>query len=245
MTYAPSMTLPLPAATWPLHSWHSIAEGFYLGLVDLDDTTLAAATALLDRNETERAARFRFQRDRSRYVAAHAALRMALSELLDQPPESIEIRHGPHGKPALAPEQGWAFNLSHSEGIAVIAAAPLNRVAAIGVDVECTRQISDWQVLAREHFSDAEYGALVATSDIQRSPAFLRCWTRKEACVKAVGSGLTIPVKGFSAGILSDPVTISIDMEETVTNVAVETIFEHESCIISLAWCPVARPSPI
>lgn len=244
MNSSPSIALPPPAATRPGDSWQITTEGRYWRLVDLDETGLATATNLLDGSEAERAARFRFQRDRNRYVAAHAVLRLALAELLGQSPERIELRRGPHGKPGLPPEQGWAFNLSHSENIAVIAAAPLSRVAEIGVDVECVRPVADWQSLAREHFSAEEYRSLAATPDIQRSRAFLRCWTRKEACVKAIGAGLTIPTRDFSAGILANPVTISIEANHTRQTVEVHSLFEHETCIATVAWCPAARPSP-
>lgn len=245
MTSAPRPSASSPAVTRTQRSWHVTADGLHWRLADLDDTGATTVATLLDPYEAERAARFRFQRDRDRYVTAHTALRRALSELLDQSPEHIAITRGPHGKPGLSPDLGWVFNLSHSENIAVIAAAPSAHVAEIGVDIECLRPVTDWQSLAREHFSDDEHQALVATTDHQRSRAFLRCWTRKEACVKAIGTGLTIPTRAFSVGVMASPVTISIDTGHASKSVEVHTLFEYGTCIAAIAWCPAARPKPI
>jgi 4'-phosphopantetheinyl transferase len=240
MSFATARMQPQPIAASGSGSWQGEPDGVYWRLVDLDNAMLERATDVLDRHERDRAARFRFSLDRSRYVAAHIALRVSLSEVLEQAPERIQIALGPQGKPMLSPDQGWVFNLSHSEGVALIAVAPSDRWAEIGADIEISRQLFDWQSLARENFSDAECEALAGCSDRDRSNAFLRCWTRKEACVKALGTGLTMPTKGFTIGVGAATAKVAIDVEGQSRCIQVRTLFETDTCVAAIAYCPRA-----
>jgi 4'-phosphopantetheinyl transferase len=156
----------------------------------------AELTALLDRAERARAARWVLERDRTRYVIAHALMRQVLGSSLDVPPSTLQFDVGPHGKPRLreAPFD-LRFNLTHSGEQALLAVA-LGR--EVGIDIEAERPI-DELALARRFFSPAEYAALAAVPD--RRAAFFRCWTRKESFVKARGDGLSFPLDGFDVGL--------------------------------------------
>jgi 4'-phosphopantetheinyl transferase len=155
----------------------------------------AHALALsLSKAERGRAARFRFDRERRRFIVARARLRELLAERLDVPPESIEFVYGREGKPALAERfarSGWRFNLSHCGELAVFA---FSRAGEVGVDVEAVHAIAEADAIAARVFSRREHEAYRAAAPTERPLAFFRCWTRKEAFVKALGGGLSMPL---------------------------------------------------
>lgn len=156
--------------------------------VDLDRDPAPEGLAMLSDDEWLRARRFAFERDRRRYLAAHAALRQLLSQHTDVPGALLTFAHGKFGKPSLEGQAGsMRFNLTHSGPVALIAFHPL---AEIGVDVEQIRPLPDAIMLAEAHFSQEERESLARLHDEERDRGFLRCWTRKEACIKAAGLGL-------------------------------------------------------
>ena len=148
-----------------------------LARLDVDSAALPPLAMLLCANERARAARFRLERDRRRYIVARARLRELLAERLSIPPQSIELVYGPHGKPAL-PAGDLRFNVSHSEELALYVFA---RGREVGIDVEAVRDVPERERIARQWFSEADY----------RRFGFLGCWTRREAAAKALGLGIT------------------------------------------------------
>lgn len=152
---------------------------------------------LLTQTERDRAARFRFERDRRRYLAAHAILRKLLAEYLPDAAAPIEFHYGPEGKPSI-PGQELRFNLSHS-GERALAAFTLGR--EVGVDIERVRETVHDEKIAERFFSASEAAALQALPESERDYAFFRIWTRKEAYVKARGGGLTIPLNSFDVSL--------------------------------------------
>ena len=72
----------------------------------------------------------------------------------------------------------------------------------LGVDVEQLRKLDDPESIARRFFSPGEASELLSLKPEERGPAFFRCWTRKEAYVKAIGDGLTIPLDCFQVTLL-------------------------------------------
>lgn len=234
-------SLPADAVLCRATGWQVTPDDILWRRVDLDDTARFDRAELLDSAERQRASRFRFAVDRDRFVAAHVALRMALSEVLHEAPEAIAIATGAHGKPRLVDEHRWAFNLSHSGGIGLIAVAHASRASRLGIDVEIARPIEDWHQLASACFSQAECDALVSMPASETSAAFLRCWTRKEACVKAIGAGLTVPTNSFTAGVRGDMARTSIVFEGRSRRLAVRTLFEDD-CIGAMAWCEPDAP---
>jgi 4'-phosphopantetheinyl transferase len=155
-----------------------------------------SALALLDAEERERAEKFRFNDHRNAYIAAHAALRRILAGYLDCNPSEIRFGRSADGKPLLAGERHdleLCFNLSRTTALAVIAVS----LDPVGVDVEHIRPIAEMEAIAQSHFSAQELASLRSEPDGRKLQAFFSCWTRKEACVKAVGKGLTVPLKMF------------------------------------------------
>jgi 4'-phosphopantetheinyl transferase len=155
--------------------------------------------ALLDSQELQRMHKFYFTRDRARYAANHANLRRILGAYLNQLPERVKLRADPLGKPELAFEDPIAFNLSHSRTIAVLAVA---HGQPVGVDVEDVRPIEP-EVAAR-FFSAAELAALSPLQGEAWVTGFYRCWTRKEAILKAEGVGLYRALDSFDVSLRAD-----------------------------------------
>ena len=158
--------------------------------------------SFLSPEEIARANRFHFEQDRNHYIVGRGLLRELLSKYLDQAPSALEFSYGEHGKPTLAgaaASSGLSFNLSHSGGLAVYAFA---RERSLGVDVERVKPDFASEDIARRYFSAREVNDLVTLPIAERTEAFFRCWTRKEAYIKARGEGLRIPLDGFSVSFL-------------------------------------------
>lgn len=146
-----------------------------------------AMQALLSSDERERAGGFFFERDRQRFIVARGILRMLLGRYLNCRPDEVVFSYGPNGKPALSPETGLYFNVAHSEGLALYA---FTRVGEVGIDVECMRDLPEWEQIAESAFSSHELAQLRACPPDRRRDEFFRAWTRQEAVLKALGTGL-------------------------------------------------------
>lgn len=215
--FAPPPDPPPPPAAGEVDVW----------IVPLDpsEAEVAALARLLSPDEAERAARFRFERHRRRYTVGRGALRTLLGRYLDVPPRAVAFGYGGKGKPFLAQPPGETpalrplrspldfplhFNLSNSEELALVAFC---REAEVGADVERLRPMPDGLQIAERFFSAAERQALAAQPPEERDRAFFRCWTRKEAYLKAVGDGITAPLDAFDVTLApgEPPRMLSID----------------------------------
>lgn len=164
--------------------------------VDLHWSHLTDANpGALSPDEMDRAARFHFARDRDRFIAARSALRHILSPYLGLEPAAIKFSYNDHAKP-LVPSVH--FNISHSHGLALCA---VSRSREVGVDIERidrTRPVID---VADHFFAPGEIAALRGLAEDLQVEAFFRCWTRKEAYIKARGQGLSISLATFEVSI--------------------------------------------
>ena len=208
---------------------------FELWLVDLREAPAPARLETLSEAERARAGRFVFERDRRRFVAAHCALRQLLSARTGLAPEALRFADGPHGKPALAGRAACAFNLSHSQDVALVAIAD---GGDIGVDVEVLRPFDDAAALAAQHFTVAERAALAACAGHVSDRAFLLGWTRKEACLKAIGTGLSIAAAAVDAGVSEARRLVAIDTPAGRASVEVGSfihLHDGQPVVVSLA----------
>jgi 4'-phosphopantetheinyl transferase len=162
---------------------------------------LSDLASVINSAEQTQARKFRFEQHRVRYIFSQATLRRILSRYLHVRPQEIVFDFNEFGKPFLPKSSEKAalrFNMSHSEGLVVVAVA-MNR--HIGVDVERIRAIDDINAIARDYFAMQERTLLESAPPGRKEEAFYMCWTRKEAYIKAVGMGLSIPLNSFDASI--------------------------------------------
>jgi len=184
---------------WPVSRvTHDAWQGLEVWRIALDevDATLLDAGAL-SRFEQARAQRFRYPADRHRYLAAHVGLRWLLSPSLGLPPEAIQLHETDQGKPCLAHPDAPGFSLSHSQGLAVVA---WSAHRDIGVDVELRRPLPELPALAQNHLTSSEHADWRALPPADQAWAFLRLWTRKEAALKALGTGLLVEPVAVETG---------------------------------------------
>ena len=175
----------------------------------------------LSADEHIRAGRFVFKRDRRRYLAARCAMRECLSAATGMAPGTLQIVGGAFEKPRLANVQSCYFNLSRRDDWALLG---ISLEGEIGVDVEVHHVVEDATMLARTHFSVEEFNSFLAVESSERDDAFLRVWTRKEACLKAVGTGLRIPPALIEVGLGAGAVELSIPLAAGPACVTVQTV---------------------
>lgn len=173
-----------PLETGVVHVWRAA----------LEPAPVEAGLDVLSPDERERAARFHFERDRARFTACRALLRRLLGGYTGLAPEAVAFGYGAYGKPYVEQDAGVRFNLSHSHGAAMLAFARQE----VGVDVERIRADLDLAGLARTCFSTEERERIFSRPPEERAGAFFDYWTAKEACIKAEGGGLSIPLPRFS-----------------------------------------------
>ncbi|MEO8592858.1 MAG: 4'-phosphopantetheinyl transferase superfamily protein [Candidatus Solibacter sp.] len=153
----------------------------------------------LSAEECRKADRFYLEEHAQTFICAHAILRTILASYMGSSPSSIEFGKLPGGKPNLKGCEHLHFSLSHSGDMVLIAVA-LGR--EVGIDVEVIRPLPDLEDIARSFFAPGERDDLLGLAPDERVPAFFNCWTRKEAFVKAIGTGLLHPLDSFRVTLL-------------------------------------------
>ena len=152
--------------------------------------------SLLSTEELECAERFYDSSLRSKFICRRGAIRLILGKYTNTKPYLLKFITNNYGKPRLSTEE-VRFNVSHSEGMAIIAISKQD----IGIDIEYNRPIPDMDIVAKYHFAPIECETLFAMSEAKKTEAFYRCWTRKEAYIKLIGKGLAIPLDSFAVTI--------------------------------------------
>lgn len=147
---------------------------------------MGSLTRVLSTDEWAHAARMRQGGDA--WAATRGALRWVLASRLDREPESITFATGPSGKPHLADTGTLRFNLSHTEGLALIA---LCSDREVGIDVERTDVEVDLERLTEQYLPPSEAAVVRVTAPADRRAAFFEAWTRHEARLKLRGRSLT------------------------------------------------------
>lgn len=161
----------------------------------LDDALAESCASLLSRDEMERLQFLRFGRSRREFLAARVNLRCALSHCVPVPPRDWQFQSNDYGKPEIDPNCGLCFNVSHASELALCVIGCRSRV---GVDVESLNRADEIASIASDVFSSpelAQFESLRGSAKLQRA---LSLWTLKEAYVKALGKGFSLPLKKFS-----------------------------------------------
>ena len=157
---------------------------------------------LLSSDEVQRADRFYFDRDRVRFTVARAAMREILGYYAGLAPQHLRFSYGSKGKPELSgglQESRIRFNLAHSLELALLA---VTHGLTVGVDIERVKSDFVTDDIAEHSFSASELQALRSLPTGQRIEAFFSCWTRKEAYIKALGEGLSLPLDSFAVAFV-------------------------------------------
>ena len=156
--------------------------------------------SLLSQEERARAAKFHFARDQRRFIAGRAARRRILAGYLGALPAQLAFDEGAQGRPFLG-DHDLNFNMSRSNGWGLVAISESN---VLGVDIEAVSMSDDLRDVAVDNFSPAERGSLGGLCGDIWVQGFFNCWTRKEAVVKAVGQGLSMPLDCFDVTLAPD-----------------------------------------
>lgn len=200
-----------PAATQdyngPLQPTADRVDCWFVSLATLPADAKSFTAAILSKDERERAWGFQFERDRECYIHSRVALRLLLGRYLRTAPQAVAIFAGSYGRPMLAARaNGLQFNLSHS-GDALLVGVTLH--SPLGIDVELVRDVPDFLTIAKRHFAPSEIAELFRLAPAQRCEGFYVTWTRKEAFIKALGLGLSLPLDAFCTGRQDRPARLT------------------------------------
>ena len=201
--------------------------------VALDDAMPGALDCYLTPGDHQRAARYVKPLDRTRRLHARGALRALLERYAGVPGGLLDLSADGNGKPGLPLHHRLHCNLSHAGGDALIA---IGR-EALGVDLEPVHVPSDLLALAREVMSALELHAFERLPPDARASAFLTCWTRKEACLKALGTGLLQDPREVDVGIMPVRRTVSCG----AVQVDVQSLDDQSGHVLALAVVRDAR----
>jgi 4'-phosphopantetheinyl transferase len=190
------------------------------------------AAAVLSREERRRADACRSDRERRRYVVAHVALREVLAGYVDTPAAALRFARNDWGKPSLDTPNPPRFSLAHSADLALIAVTASTEV---GVDVEPVAPVPDCLEIARAYFSLRERTELAALPPETREHGFLRCWTRKEALVKAAGRGLALRLDSFDVSVAPDDASVLMHINGDGTLWSVRTLVPQPGYVAAVA----------
>jgi len=185
----------------------------WLAELDQPSSIVESLRRILIEEERDRADRFHFERDRNHFIVARGTLRKTLSRYTGIEPDRLRFCYTKYGKPDLIEEQrrdGLRFNLSHSHGKALIAVT-LGR--EVGVDLEWIRPGIADEGIAERFFSAQEVASLHSLEKHLQDEAFFNCWTRKEAYIKAIGEGLSMPLDKFSVSMIPGEPAALLDVE--------------------------------
>lgn len=164
---------------------------------------------MLSAEEHRRAQRFQQPVHANRFRSGRAAMRSILGGYLGAVPSQLYFEENEYGKPFLA-GSALRFNLSHSEGMALLAVV-WDR--AIGVDIERVRPSADLLDIAAQYFSAMEYAVVESLPREERVNAFYHYWTWKEAYIKARGEGLSISLDTFAVPYSASPASLVFSKE--------------------------------
>ena len=176
--------LPLPDVISEIDDSGCDVFGIDLAITDVAYHSLFEMLSAAEHDRMTRFVKSDHQRD---FVAARGVLRSCLAQYVDCDPKALVFAYGSHGKPLLPDYPELQFNLSHSQGRALIGVA---HKRAIGVDLEQVREMPTMLAIAKRFLMRSEYEAIERVSEELQSQRFFGYWTCKEAYLKATGVGL-------------------------------------------------------
>ena len=178
------------------------AQGADLWQADLDlfpTEMLPLLRTWLSPEELTRVERLIPALPRRRTLVMRGLLRWLLASYLQSTPAAVDFTYAAHGKPLVVPPPGRTavqFNVSHSQNLGWLAVARCE----VGLDVEKQRENLAMAALVERYFSARERTRFRELSAPEQTPWFFRCWTRKEALLKACGLGIQLPLDELDVG---------------------------------------------
>lgn len=200
--------------------------------VDLDQVLPKDVDGNLAAEELAKAVRFRFERDRQRYIRSHLILRSLLSNITGRRSGDIAIRHNSLGRPFLPDDDSIHFSLSRSMDVALIG---ISRYREIGVDVECVQAMPGVDAVVQEVCCSSEQEQWLGVAESCKATAFAICWTRKEAALKAVGSGLSIEPSLAHVGFSLAPSVTRLPTSNGTASIHIASFYVDRRTIGSIA----------
>jgi 4'-phosphopantetheinyl transferase len=181
-------------AVGEVHVWHAHLE---------NEEDARRLEPLLSPDEIQRANRFRFAEHRRRFVIARGCLRQLLGKYLQCDARELVFAYSAEGKPSLDVRHrtDLRFNVSHS---GEVAAFGFTLARNVGIDVELIRRDVDIDEIPKRFFSSTEQNWMSSLQGEAKVQGFFNCWTRKEAYIKAVGTGLSLPLRDFDVSLLPE-----------------------------------------
>ncbi len=183
---------------------------------------IAKYEVLLNGDEIQRANKFHFEKDRNRYVITRGQLRFLLGKYLKQHADSFDFKYNKYGKPALA-DSALHFNVSHSHEMGLLI---FDQKYEAGVDIEWKRKDFGGLKIAERFFSSDEINELRSLPSNQQQQGFFNCWSRKEAYIKAVGKGLSIPLARFSVSLSPQKKAVLLSTIHEPQNLYTYTLYD-------------------
>lgn len=183
-----------------------VDDSVHVWIADLDrePSFVGDLFALLSQEERTRAGKFRFPVDQNRFIIRRGFLRKILADYLQLEPQTVQFGTGEFGKLYVlsdSHDHGFEFNVTHSNGIALIALA---RARCVGVDLEHVRPIPDFESIINYSLSNSERCHIQTLPKSLQLDCFYRYWTCKEAYLKGLGVGLSRPLDSVSVSISSN-----------------------------------------
>jgi 4'-phosphopantetheinyl transferase len=179
-----------------VHIWRAV--------LDLPSSSLQEFKSKLSADERIKADRFRFERDRNRFIVSSGILKTILGYYIGTEPGEIRFCYENRGKPRLDDafhDTGIHFNVCHSEGLALYI---FTRDHKVGIDIERVRDFPEMVQIIEQFFSVREKMVFRRLPDSKKREAFFNCWTRKEAFIKAIGEGFFYPLNQFDVSFAPD-----------------------------------------
>lgn len=216
-----------------------VADQIHIWRIELGGGHAQKLVDALSKEECARALRFAFDLHRDRFIRGRHAMRAILGGYLGIAASEVDIAYGSHGKPFLRVDERAntqvSFNMTHSADSALLA---VGVACDIGVDLEMLRAPQDMQdmmALAESVFSVEETKQFASLVDERRLSAFFSCWTRKEALLKALGTGLSLDAKTIHIGLDTEKKNVVPPPAYGDAPIEVMTIVQDKNCVASLA----------
>lgn len=156
---------------------------------------------LLSPNERSRVSKLRFLKDQRTFIIARGVLKKLSGYYLNIDPKMVDFEYEKFGKPRYRNNSPIKFNVSHSGNLILIG---FTKDYELGVDIEYIKEDFNMMEIARNFFSKQEIRSLERLPTKEKPIGFYRCWTRKEAIIKAIGTGLSFPLDSFAVSLDHD-----------------------------------------